>query len=67
MRKSVSHFLEDDFGFEISDIFLFTHVIIFDYVYVICEENDGISIGFDLIFDQTAVKKTWWGNPRHVI
>ena len=24
----------------------------------ICYENDGISIGFGLIFDQTAVKKT---------
>ena len=23
----------------------------------ICQENDGISIGFGLIFDQTAVKK----------
>ena len=31
----------------------------------IFKENDGISIGFDVIFDQTAVKKTW-ENPRHI-
>ena len=27
-------------------------------------ENDGISIGFGVVFDQTSVKKTW-ENPRH--
>ena len=31
----------------------------------ICQENDGISIGFCLIFDQTVVKKTW-DRPYHI-
>ena len=31
----------------------------------ICQENDGVSIGFGLIFDQTAVKKTW-EKPCHI-
>ena len=31
----------------------------------ICYENGWISIGFGLIFDQTAVKKTW-ENPCHI-
>ena len=32
----------------------------------ILQENDGISIGFDLIFDQTPVKKTR-ENPCHIL
>ena len=31
----------------------------------IYQENDGICIGFGLIFDQAAVKKTW-ENPCHI-